>query len=284
MGLTPEEIARRVTGLIEVDEGMALGALANGGARGAGGLIFARYLAAYIMVDRFNLQVEHVARLLRRERGTVTKAIKVFRWLEGYQTWRAALESISNLCVQFVEYGERKKHAQQAIPAPVGRAKRNEKTPAWVRDAYARDLEIMGEAKLAREARERAESDSIYLRHPAVKALTDDPALQRIVGSMVVSVTLSPLDDPRSRTAVLLVPPSDKVGGAIALRLLMRGDSPSEIKIMMEAREAASRALSQRGYRLIGAAESFASRDREGWRYVPFHIVQIKPLSQAAAK
>jgi hypothetical protein len=56
------ELTRRVTGLLELDAGLALGALSAPG-RGHRGMIFGRYLSAYIMVSRFDIPVEQPAHL-----------------------------------------------------------------------------------------------------------------------------------------------------------------------------------------------------------------------------
>lgn len=269
-----DEIARRVTGLLEVDTGLALGALSASG-RGKRETIFARYLAAHIMVTYFEMNVDVVAKLLGKDRGTVTKALKVFRFLEGYQGWRQALSTISELCARFVAYGLERERAAEHVPPPVGRVRRNDTLPQWARDRYAIEIEAVGDAESAREARAQAEADKVFLRHPAVKAITDDPGLIQILGELVVSVTLSPLDDNCGRP-LLLVPPDEKSDGAIALRLMMKGDSPPEIKRMLDARARIARTLVTHGYRLTGVAETFASRDRDGWRYAPLHIAQVR--------
>jgi hypothetical protein len=186
-----------------------------------------------------------------------------------------ALEKLATLAEDFVAYGALRAKAAEHIPAPVGRDRRNDGLPAWVKERYAIEIEAHGDIEAADEARAQAEADNIYLSHPAVKAITDDPDLNSLIGNPVVSVTLSPLDDPLSRRPLLLVPPEEKAGGAIALRLLVKGSSPSEIKAMLEARQAASRALLKKGYRLTGVAESFASRDKDGWRYIPLHIARV---------
>jgi hypothetical protein len=271
----PDELVRRITGLIELDAKLPLGALSAKG-RGGRGLIFGRYFAAHLLVTRFNVQVEDAAKLLNRDRSTVTKALKVFRFLEGYTGWRKALDTFAEMSEKFVAFGHERAVAAEAIPAPVGRDRKNDALPLWVRERYAVEIEAQGDADAAHEARAQAEADSIYLRHPAVKAITDDPDLVTLIGVPVVSVTLSPLDDPHLRRPMLLVPPSDKTGGAIALRLLVKGDSLAEIKTMLAARAAASRALLRKGFRLTGVAETFASRDKEGWRYIPLHIAQMR--------
>jgi hypothetical protein len=277
--LPPEEIVRRVTGLLEVDGGFAFGALAAGGgsgARGASDLVFSRYLAAFILVDRFSFGVEHAAILLNRERGTVTKALKVFGWLDGFQGWGAALERVGDLCENFVAYAAEREIAARHIPAPIGRVRNNSSLPAWARSRYAREIESYGEARAVDQARAQAEADNVYLRHPAVKAITNDPDLKRILGEPVVSVSLSPLEDATSSRPILIVPPNETTTGAIALRLLAKGESPSEMKAIMDGRQAISRALLKAGFRLAGVAESFASRDAKGWRYVPLHIAQVR--------
>lgn len=277
--LAPAEIARRITGILEVDANLALGALSAKG-RGNRGMIFQRYLAAYIMVDRFDIQVEHAAALLHRDRGTVTKALKVFKFLEGYQGWRKALDTVTDLSERFLAYAEERTSAQVQIPAPVGRDKRNDTLPAWVRERYAVEMEAHGDIEIAGEARAAAEADSFYLRHPAVMAITDDLDLQRFIGDLVVSVTLSPLDDLRWRDrSLLLVPPTDSTTGAIALRLMMKGDSPPALKKLMEARAMIARILIKAGFRLSGATESFASREHEGWRYAPLHIYPLRAIT-----
>lgn len=270
-------MVRRVTGLLEIDAGLSLGALMGPG-RGHKGHIFGRYLAAHLLVNYFNLQIEDAAKLLNRERSTVTKALKVFRFLEGFASWRTALEKIANLALEFVAYGEARAQASQHVPAPVGRDRRNDPLPQWVRERYALDIEAQAERSQADEARARRESDSIYLSHPVVKALTDDPDLKHLIGELVVSVTLSPLDDNKQTRGrpVLLVPPREKASGAISLRLLVQGDSPSEMKRTLEARTRIAAVLIKLGYRLTGVAESFASRDRQGWRYVPLHIAELR--------
>lgn len=271
----PVDLVRRITGLIELDAGLPLGALSAPG-RGARGLIFGRYLAAHLLVAHFHIQVEDAARLLNRERSTVTKALKVFRFLEGYSGWRAALETLAGLAKDFVAYGEQRASAALHIPPPVGRERKNDPLPTWVRERYAVEIEAQGEAEAAADARAAAEADSIYLSHPAVRAITDDPDLARFIGSPVASVSLSPLDDPLEKRPLLLVPPAEtKASGAIALRLLVKGSSPSELAAMREARAAIQRTLIKRGYRLTGVAETFASRDKEGWRYIPLHIAKV---------
>ncbi len=238
-------------------------------------MIFGRYLSAYILVTRFQVPVEHTANLLNRDRGTVTKALKVFRFLEGYQSWRAALDTLSDLCERFVQYGQLRATAAQQVPAPVGRDKRNDALPAWVRERYAIEIEAAGEEDVVAEARATADADSIYLSHPAVKAITADPALKKLLGELVVSVTISPPDDLLTRGApILLVPPAELRDGGIALRLIAKGDSPSQIKTLMEARGLISRALLRKGMRLVGAADTFAARDADGWRYAPLHVTK----------
>lgn len=266
------ELTRRVTGLLELDAGLHLGALSAPG-RGHRGMIFGRYLSAYIMVSRFDIPVEQAAHLLNRDRGTVTKALKIFRFLEGYQSWRSALDTLGDLCLRFVEYGAMRASAAAQVPAPVGRDKRNDSLPAWVRERYAIEIEAVGEEEVATEARATTEADSIFLSHPAVKAITADPALQKLLGELVVSVTISPPDDLLIGGApILLVPPVELASGGVALRLVVKGDSPSQINAMLEARNLISRALLRAGYRLSGAAETFPARDAQGWRYVPLHI------------
>ena len=269
------EIARRVTGLIELDNALAPATLTAPG-RGQKGVVFARYLAAYILVDRFNVPVEHTAHLLNRDRGTVTKALKVFRFLEGYQGWRQALALLGDLSERFIEFGAQRQLADVQTPAPVGRERKNDPLPAWVRERYAQEVENAGETMAADEARAQREADNIYLAHPAVRAITDDPELVSFIGQPVVAVSLSPLDEHARQTRpVLIVPPEERSKGAIALRLLVKGDSPHEIKAMMAARACASRALFKAGYRLTGVAETFAARDFPGWRYMPFHLAEI---------
>lgn len=268
------ETARRVTGLLELDAGLEIGALTKPG-RGTRGQIFGRYLAAYILVERFRVPIERVAHALKRDRGTVTQAMKVFRFLEGYPAWRDALESISDLSFDFVEYGERRALAAANIPAPVGREGRNDNLPAWVREQYAREVEAVGEESVA-QARMDEAVDTLLANHPAVKVITDDPDVKQLLGKPVVSVSLSPLDDPsKSSAPILLVPPTPPtVEGRITLRLLCKGDSPSEIETMRTARASIGRALAKSGMRLSGAAETFPARDRLGWRYIPLYIAR----------
>lgn len=272
--LAADEMVRRITGLIELDDHLPFGALMAAG-RGGKSLIFGRYLAAYILVSRFEIQVEEAAKMLRRDRSTVTKALKVFRFLEGYTGWRKALDTLFDLCERFVVYGAERAAAAAHIPAPVGRGNRNDDLPAWVRERYAVEIEAAGDVEVAAEARARAEADNIFLNHPAVRAITDDPTLQQLIGVPVVSVSLSPLDDPSSVRPLLLVPPTETASGAIALRLLVKGSSPSEIQAMRDARHVIATGLRRCGYRLTGVAETFASRDKEGWRYIPLHIARV---------
>ena len=270
------EIARRVTGILELDANLPRGALTAPG-RGQRGMIFGRYLSAYIMVEHFDVPVEVTAALLNRDRGTVTKALKVFRFLEGYQGWRRALETLADLSRRLVEYGQLREGASEQIPAPVGRERRNDDLPAWVRERYASEIEAASETEIAAEARAEAEADSIYLSHPAVRAITDDPDLVSLLGNPVVSVSLGPLDDQlKLGRAILLVPPEERASGAVALRVLVKGEGPSDVKTMLEARGAISKALLREGFRLTGVAETFSSREHEGWRYMPLHIAQVR--------
>lgn len=272
------EIARRVTGLLEVDAKLPLGALSRPG-RGSREFIFGRYLAAYLMVERFDIQIEHAAILLHRDRGTVTKAMKVFKFLEGYQGWRQALLTLGDMAENFVCFAEQRQRASHSIPAPVGRDGKNDKLPSWIRERYAQEIEVAGEIDYA-QARAQDDIDTMIATHPAVRAIADDPEVHHLIGIPVVSATISPLDEPNAkpgqRPRPILLVPSVPGDGIFTLRLLCPGDTAPLIAKMREARALIQSKLMKLSMRLTGVADTYPARERKGWRYMPLYITLAK--------